>query len=269
MVLDFIIIIPTFNEENVIKKTLLYIKQQKTRASFKALVVDGGSTDRTVEIAQNYVKVIKSPKTDKAYQLNYASAQTNSKYLIFLDADTKIPENYVERIRMAFKHDTELWVCGGHISYVGDVRGLFYFFIVLQALINFLMYAFFSFIWFLFQFLPEARYKIIKKYFFFTSSMFMYYFMRQLLNSPELSGSNICIRRDIFEEIGGFRKPAKLGVDWLFCHAVRTHIRRKNYGKLKMIHSLVVETDVRHITISRSLKRFKTHRNFTEISRKF
>jgi len=264
VVVDIAIIIPTYNEEKNIKKTLQLVLNQKTKASYEVVVVDGGSQDQTVKIAQKYVRVLESPIKGKAYQLNLGVAQTQSKYLIFLDADTFIPENYVERIFSEFQKDSELWACGAPIVYAGPTHGIYAFFLTLYGIFTFPQFALFYFIWFLFQRLPIARFKIINPRFFFNVGMFIYYTMRQLLGTPEFSGSNICVRRDIFNEIGGFRKPAKLGVDWLFCHLLRTYIREKKRGKMKIIHSMAVETDARHLTLSRSVKRLKTHRDFFE-----
>jgi len=260
---DFTVIIPTLNEGAVIETTLQHIKRQKTRASFEIVVVDGGSEDNTREIAQRYARVLNARKKDKAYQLNYAAAHTDSKYLIFLDADTLIPENYIERIRLVFEQDPQLWVCGAHISYKGAAFGIFHLFILIQGIISFLNYAFIYIIWSLLLRRKKTRY-ILNEQFFFSLSMVLYYSMRQFLGSPELSGANICARRDIFNELGGFQKPAKLGVDWLFCHIVKTHIRKVSHGKMKIIPHLIVETDARHLALERSLKRLKTHRDYLE-----
>lgn len=268
MPLEVAIIIPTYNEEKNIAKTLQNAKRQRTTASFDVVVVDGKSTDRTVEIAQKYVKVLKSPVKDKAYQLNYGAAHTNSEIIVFLDADTSLPDYYVERIIKTFHRDPDLWVCGGEFSYIGSIHGLYYPLILFQALFAFAFYAFFYSIWVLLLRLWHAPAKIIKSYYFFNQAMFIYYFLKQMFNYTELSGTNICVRRKIFNEIGGFQKPAKLGVDWLFCHIVHTHIRKKGHGKIRMILSLIVETDVRHLTLRRSIKRFKTHSDFRQKTKK-
>ncbi len=263
MTFDFAVIIPTLNEATVIEKTLLRIKRQKTQASFEIVVVDAGSTDRTVELAQKHARVLNAGKKDKAYQLNYAVANTDSRYLIFLDADTLIPEDYIEQIWLEFRKDPELWVCGAHISYKGAAYGIFHLFILIQGIISFFNYALTYILWSLIQRLHRTRYALTEQ-FFFSLSMVLYYTMRQKLGSPELSGANICARRDVFEQFGGFQKPAKLGVDWLFCHVVKTHIQKKGHGKMKILAHLVVETDARHLALQRSVKRLKTHRDFQE-----
>ncbi|PJC57531.1 MAG: glycosyl transferase, partial [Ignavibacteria bacterium CG_4_9_14_0_2_um_filter_37_13] len=56
------IIIPTYNEESVIEKTLQNLKKIDGIAETEIIVVDGRSSDRTVSIAKNYASVISSAK---------------------------------------------------------------------------------------------------------------------------------------------------------------------------------------------------------------
>ena len=55
------VIIPTYNEEKNIIRTLYYLSRQTLpRKNYEIIIVDGGSKDRTVEIALKYAdKVIK------------------------------------------------------------------------------------------------------------------------------------------------------------------------------------------------------------------
>ncbi len=82
------IIIPTFNEEAWIEKTLLCI--QMCAPDAEILVVDGKSTDKTVAIASQRVRVI-TTKRGRGGQLNAGVAATQGNILLFLHADT-LPE---------------------------------------------------------------------------------------------------------------------------------------------------------------------------------
>ena len=63
--IKYSIIIPTYNEENVVENLLLDLKTQTNRLNYQCEIIltDGGSFDKTIEIASNYdVKIISSEK---------------------------------------------------------------------------------------------------------------------------------------------------------------------------------------------------------------
>lgn len=82
------IIIPVFNEEKVLDNCLAAITMLSPVPQ-EIIVVDGGSTDRTLEVAQNYpCKVIQSKVKGRAHQQDVAARQARGDHLIFLHADT-------------------------------------------------------------------------------------------------------------------------------------------------------------------------------------
>ena len=56
------IIITTYNEEEIIEKTLKVIKNSIKNTNHEIIVCDGGSSDNTVNIAKNYTRVVVSKK---------------------------------------------------------------------------------------------------------------------------------------------------------------------------------------------------------------
>ena len=89
------VIIPVLNEEKTIAQTLEHL--QKT--AVEIIIVDGGSTDNTVEIAQNMgIKTILSPEPGRSNQMNTGAKYAIGKVLLFLHADTKLPHNYLQYI---------------------------------------------------------------------------------------------------------------------------------------------------------------------------
>lgn len=79
------IIIPTFNEERWIERTLHAAR--KAAPDAEILVVDGGSSDATVERASRLARVINT-KRGRGGQLNAGVAATHGDILLFLHADT-------------------------------------------------------------------------------------------------------------------------------------------------------------------------------------
>ena len=86
------IIIPSLNEEKYIRKTLDNLASLK--GNFEVLVVDGGSTDHTLQLVQQFpwVKILSSEK-GRAVQMNLGAKSASGEVLLFLHADTLLPPN--------------------------------------------------------------------------------------------------------------------------------------------------------------------------------
>ena len=92
------VIIPAYNEEGYISKTLEAIKNQKYQP-IEIVVIADSCTDKTKSIASKY--------TDNLYEINerriakarnYGAKKANGQILVFNDADTLFSENYLEKI---------------------------------------------------------------------------------------------------------------------------------------------------------------------------
>jgi rSAM/selenodomain-associated transferase 2 len=88
------IIIPTLNEELMIAEVL-----KRIGTGVEIIVVDGGSTDKTREIAQELgAKIIISKNKGRAVQMNLGAKIARGDILLFLHGDTLLPPNYQELI---------------------------------------------------------------------------------------------------------------------------------------------------------------------------
>jgi rSAM/selenodomain-associated transferase 2 len=105
------IIIPVLNEESSILKLLHYLQEYAQEAnSLEVIVVDGGSTDATVQLVADYallqnkcvVKVVSSEK-GRGKQMHYGSTIATGEFLYFLHADSCPPRNYDTHITKAVK----------------------------------------------------------------------------------------------------------------------------------------------------------------------
>ncbi len=83
------IIIPAHNEERYIEKTLSHIKRQSYK-KMEVIVVDDGSTDKTVEVSRKYANRVIELKKRKgvSYARNAGAKVARGNLLVFLDADT-------------------------------------------------------------------------------------------------------------------------------------------------------------------------------------
>jgi rSAM/selenodomain-associated transferase 2 len=110
------VIVPTLNEESHIEKTLQSVMKQE--GDYELYVVDGGSTDNTVAIAKKYACVISS-KRGRAIQMNAGANLCKGDILLFLHADTFLPDNGFREIRKRMRDEA---VAGGsfYIAFDAD-----------------------------------------------------------------------------------------------------------------------------------------------------
>jgi rSAM/selenodomain-associated transferase 2 len=114
------VIIPTLNEAQAIETTISKLKKYRQT---EIIIVDGGSQDRTVEIARSMgVRVLKSA-VSKATQMNTGAAEATGNVLLFLHADTRLPENFENCVPAALARDE---ICAGafSLSIDSDAGGL-------------------------------------------------------------------------------------------------------------------------------------------------
>lgn len=113
------IIIPTLNEADSIKPTLEAIKS--FGENVEIIIVDGGSADETVSIAESYeVRVLKSSR-GRGSQMHAGAKEATGEILWFLHADTIAPPSAIEEIINALKDSNTV---GGNftIRFDGDFR---------------------------------------------------------------------------------------------------------------------------------------------------
>jgi len=212
------VIIPALNEERNIKAC---IESAKKLNLLEIIVVDGGSTDRTKEIAMNAgAIVVKSPK-GRGVQMNKGASLARGEILLFLHADTLISEE----VSSLFHPDPE--------RDSGDSRS--------QEMLKRPMK----------QVQSKVQNDILGKYIggFFklkfdddslsTRLVELFANIRSRLFLLPYGDQAMFIRRDTFEKIGGFR-------EYPFLEDIDMALRLRKIGSLKYI-PLPVTASVRRI----------------------
>jgi hypothetical protein len=97
------VIIPALNEEKYLPRLLKDLANQSEK-DFEVIVVDGNSEDQTAEkavefAAQCKLKLVVSKKRNLAHQRNLGAKNANGQYVIFLDADTRIGRQFVQKLK--------------------------------------------------------------------------------------------------------------------------------------------------------------------------
>lgn len=110
------ILIPAYNEEKGIEKTINSCLNQSKRPS-EIIVVNDGSTDKTLEILKSFGKQIKVINLKKNTGNKSKAQEIGLKYVytdIFIttDADTELDKKFIEAILKKFKEDNYSAVCG-------------------------------------------------------------------------------------------------------------------------------------------------------------
>ena len=171
----FSVIIPALNEEKYIKYALVGLAKQ-TNKDFETIVVDGGSKDKTREIAEKYARVIiDTKKPGAARARNTGAKAANGSYLLFIDADTKPSPNLLSIYEKIF-NDKRVVAATGPVAPLekSDIR-------------------------------MRIGYKIAAVYFI---------KLMLLFKRPSINGMNFAIRKSTFDKIGGFNEDYITYEDW-------------------------------------------------------
>ena len=100
------VIIPTRNEELALPGTLRHLLGQE--GGFEVFLVDGGSSDGTLGVAERWREifrnsgrrlVVRGSEPGRAVQMNLGAREAEGDVLLFLHADTHLPEGAIRRIR--------------------------------------------------------------------------------------------------------------------------------------------------------------------------
>ena len=92
------IIIPVLNEEKAIAATVGALPRSQPHELF---IVDGGSSDRTVEICKQLGATVLVGSRDRARQMNLGARRASGDVLLFLHADTRLPDSAFHDIHRA------------------------------------------------------------------------------------------------------------------------------------------------------------------------
>jgi hypothetical protein len=97
--LDISVIIPTWNEEKYLTRCLRSLTQQSGRKPLELIVVDGGSTDGTLALAEKYADKVSIEEGQTVGAARNKGAELATGHILaFIDADSVASEKWLEEI---------------------------------------------------------------------------------------------------------------------------------------------------------------------------
>ena len=115
------VVVRTYNEERMLASALGAVRRQKTEHPVEIVVVDSGSSDRTLEIAKAYsAKVVRIGRDEFTYgrSLNIGAAASKGRYLVFLSGHA-VPadERWLDNLVRNFKNPAVAGVFGKQLPF--------------------------------------------------------------------------------------------------------------------------------------------------------
>lgn len=182
---SFSVVIPTLNEEKYLPNLLFDLSKQ-TRRDFEVIIVDGHSKDKTVEKVEGFksqirnLKIINSKIRNVSHQRNIGVKEASSNWIIFMDADNRLPDYFIEGVsyKIKLKNDPDSFTCFLDVDSNKPED------ILIANTLN-------------------AGAEIIK-----------------LVSKPGAMGAMIGVKKLVFQKVGGFNVDLKYAEDWEFVKKV-------------------------------------------------
>lgn len=127
----FSIIIPTLNEEKFLPSLLEDLNNQTfAKELFEVIHVDGKSEDQTVKEAQKFadkinLTTITAEKRNVAFQRNLGGENAKGKWLIFMDADDRLPAYFLDGVKyqLAKNPETDIFTTWSEPKNITSLEG--------------------------------------------------------------------------------------------------------------------------------------------------
>lgn len=107
----FSVIVPTYNRESFIVKTIQSVLSQ-TFSNFELLIIDDGSTDNTEKVVggikDERIKYYKKENDERGAARNYGTNKAKGDYITFLDSDDILYSKYLEEANSFIKKNNSI-----------------------------------------------------------------------------------------------------------------------------------------------------------------
>ena len=118
------VVMPVYNAENYLEEAIESILKQ-TYKNFEFIIIDDGSTDRSLEIAEKYknqeerIVLISRENRGLITSLNEGIERAQGKYIARMDADDiSLPQRFEKQLELMEKKDAD--ICGSHFHIINE-----------------------------------------------------------------------------------------------------------------------------------------------------
>ena len=123
MMPKFSFIIPVWNEDAIIARTIEHVRALGASGSAEIIVVDGDPAGITIKVARHAGVKTAISETGRGKQMNLGAALAEGEILIFLHADTLLPSDALKLIQTAM--DDSSFVAGAFDLAIASERPVF------------------------------------------------------------------------------------------------------------------------------------------------
>ncbi|NES87629.1 MAG: glycosyltransferase [Moorea sp. SIO2B7] len=173
------VIIPVYNGEKTIRQTIEYVLKQSF-ADWELIVINDGSQDSTLEIVSSIkdlrLKVFSYPNAGLAASRNRGIVKASGEYISFLDADDLWTQDKLESQLKALQENPQAAVAYSWINCIDEFG----------------------------QFLRRGNHVI------FNGDVYAQLLLTDFIEN----GSNLLIRKQVFDEVGNFDELLNAVEDW-------------------------------------------------------
>ncbi|MEK7498170.1 MAG: glycosyltransferase [Patescibacteria group bacterium] len=201
------VVVPAYNEEKTIQKTLYSLTKQGTKVPFEIVFVDNNCTDNTADVVKPFFKNLERLKIICETKQGIGAAResgfknSESEIIASTDADSLVPQDWISKIFDEFWKDKNL------IGVVGT-------------------YVFES---------KSKVFNLVSK----GIMMFADYIHKLLTGSFAFRGINFAVKKEAWKKAGGFNTKISALED------VDLSLRVGKLGKIRYLSNLVVTTSYR------------------------